>query len=160
MSTTVQAIPQSISPNPSSSATPKYPNGASATTHSDVRVTRQTTTNSFSNAMKNGLLGAGQVALNVVGTATGTPQITNALSGIAGNIATNGQTTSGLTAGASTDSTTASIIQSQKQNTIDQLNLIELQSNIQNENRQISMISNISKAKHDTAKAAITNIRV
>ena len=39
------------------------------------------------------------------------------------------------------------------------LQYLQLQNNISHENRQFSMISNIMKHKHDTAKSAINNIR-
>jgi len=39
------------------------------------------------------------------------------------------------------------------------LQFLQLQSAMQNENRQFTMISNIMKTKHDTAKNAISNIR-
>jgi hypothetical protein len=39
------------------------------------------------------------------------------------------------------------------------LQYLSLQQNMQNENRQFSMVSNIMKNKHDTAKNSINNIR-
>ncbi len=39
------------------------------------------------------------------------------------------------------------------------LQYLQLQQNMQAENRQFTLISNIMKTKHDTAKAAIQNIR-
>jgi hypothetical protein len=41
----------------------------------------------------------------------------------------------------------------------DELKLLELQSKIQAHNRQVTMVSNVMKARHDTAKAAISNMR-
>ncbi|MGD9397192.1 MAG: hypothetical protein PVJ05_12245 [Candidatus Thorarchaeota archaeon] len=39
------------------------------------------------------------------------------------------------------------------------LQYLQLQQNMQGQNRQFTMVSNIMKVKHDTAKAAINNIR-
>ena len=39
------------------------------------------------------------------------------------------------------------------------LQYLQLQQDMQAENRQFTMMSNIMKTKHDTAKAAINNIR-
>lgn len=39
------------------------------------------------------------------------------------------------------------------------LNLLALQEEIQQENRRFSTVSNVLRARHDTAKAAISNIR-
>ncbi len=39
------------------------------------------------------------------------------------------------------------------------LQYLQLQQNMQQENRQFTLMSNIMKTKHDTAKAAINNIR-
>lgn len=41
----------------------------------------------------------------------------------------------------------------------DDLKLLSLQDQIQRHNRQISLVSNVMKARHETAKAAITNLR-
>jgi hypothetical protein len=41
----------------------------------------------------------------------------------------------------------------------DELELLTLQSEIQRRNRQIALLSNVLKARHDTAKAAINNLR-
>jgi hypothetical protein len=41
----------------------------------------------------------------------------------------------------------------------DDLELLQLQTQIQQHNRQISLMSNVLKARHETAKAAIANIR-
>lgn len=47
----------------------------------------------------------------------------------------------------------------QNQRMQDDLKLLKLQTQIQQHNRQISLMSNVLKAKHETAKAAIANIR-
>lgn len=42
---------------------------------------------------------------------------------------------------------------------LDQLELIELQQRVQEENRRYSTLSNVLKARHETAKTAIGNLR-
>ena len=49
--------------------------------------------------------------------------------------------------------------QLQEQAKKDNLFFLELQQKMQQENRKFSTVSNILKAKHDTARAAINNIR-
>ena len=39
------------------------------------------------------------------------------------------------------------------------LQYLQLQNNMQQQNREFTMVSNIMKVKHDTAKAAINNVR-
>lgn len=48
---------------------------------------------------------------------------------------------------------------SQGQGMSEDLKLLALQDQIQRNNRQIAMVSNVMKARHDTAKAAISNLR-
>lgn len=47
----------------------------------------------------------------------------------------------------------------QNQRMSDDLKLLALQDQIQRDNRQIALVSNVMKARHDTAKSAISNIR-
>jgi hypothetical protein len=47
----------------------------------------------------------------------------------------------------------------QKERVSEDLKLIALQSEIQRHDRQVTLLSNMLKARHDTAKAAIGNIR-
>jgi hypothetical protein len=47
----------------------------------------------------------------------------------------------------------------QNQGMTDDLQLLALQDQIQRNNRQIALVSNVMKARHDTAKSAISNIR-
>jgi hypothetical protein len=39
------------------------------------------------------------------------------------------------------------------------LQLLALQEDVQQENRRFSTVSNVLRARHDTAKAAISNVR-
>lgn len=99
------------------------------------------------------------------------------LSGIGGAVSSNstvigGSSASGIStgsgsaaagvAGNSGDSSMA-LLQATKemQEMSQQFNLqyLQLQQDMQNENRQFSMVSNIMKVKHDTAKTAIQNVR-
>lgn len=57
--------------------------------------------------------------------------------------------------GAATDPTAALLDQRYD----DDLKLLSLQDQIQRHNRQISLLSNVMKARHETAKAAIGNLR-
>ncbi|MBW2733030.1 MAG: hypothetical protein JRH20_11615 [Deltaproteobacteria bacterium] len=47
----------------------------------------------------------------------------------------------------------------QEQRMGDDLKLLAIQDKIQQHNRQISLVSNVMRAKHETAKSAISNIR-
>ena len=46
-----------------------------------------------------------------------------------------------------------------QQQVSDDLKLLAIQSKIQQHNRQVAMLSNVMKSQHDTAKAAISNMR-
>lgn len=46
-----------------------------------------------------------------------------------------------------------------EQRLTDDLKLLSLQDRIQRDNRQVALISNVMKARHETAKSAIGNIR-
>ena len=59
----------------------------------------------------------------------------------------------------STDNLMAATRQMQEMNQSFNLQYLNLQQNMQQENRQFTMMSNIMKTKHDTAKSAINNIR-
>ncbi len=48
----------------------------------------------------------------------------------------------------------------QRENQKFNLQYLELQTTIQNENRRFTTVSNLMKARHDTAKAAINNMNV
>lgn len=47
----------------------------------------------------------------------------------------------------------------QRESQMFNLQLLELQEQVQQENRRFSTLSNVLRAKHDTAKAAVSNIR-
>ena len=52
-----------------------------------------------------------------------------------------------------------SLRQMMDQRMSEEIELLALQSQIQRHNRQITLVSNVMKARHDTAKAAIGNLR-
>ena len=47
----------------------------------------------------------------------------------------------------------------QRESQVFNVQLLELQEDVQQENRRFSTVSNVLRAKHDTAKAAVSNIR-
>ena len=54
---------------------------------------------------------------------------------------------------------TASVQSMMQHGQMSNLQLLALQQQIQQENQQFSTVSNVMRAKHDTAKAAVSNIR-
>jgi hypothetical protein len=124
----------------------------------DTRRARQTPRpqNTFKQVLNGGaqvLLSGAQIATSAVGLPTLSAAIGTARSNIGTssgvNVGTNGQP------GNPADTMEAL----QKQRMEDDLKLLALQSRIQQENRQVALVSNVMKAKHDTAKSAIGNIR-
>ncbi|HVZ72851.1 MAG TPA: hypothetical protein VHJ20_10795 [Polyangia bacterium] len=89
-----------------------------------------------------------------------------AVSGLSGTaLAAAGAPTSGLastTAGGAAVSDSSEIAQMQAMQRESQafnLQLLSLQEDVQQENRRFTTLSNVLRAKHDTAKAAVSNIR-
>lgn len=66
-------------------------------------------------------------------------------------------TTSAMADGGGSDMAAMQAMQRESQ--VFNLQLLELQEQIQQENRRFTTISNVLRAKHDTAKAAVSNIR-
>jgi hypothetical protein len=65
-----------------------------------------------------------------------------------------------LPAGASSDSSDLATMQAmQRESQVFNMQLLELQEGVQQENRRFTTLSNVLRAKHDTAKAAVSNIR-
>ena len=71
--------------------------------------------------------------------------------------AAGGSTAAAVAAGASPDM--ASVQAMMQAGQASSLQLFALQEQVQQENQRFSTISNVSRAKHDTAKAAVSNIR-
>ena len=81
-----------------------------------------------------------------------------ATKGTTGSIGTTGSTgTTGLTG--TTGSMMSQMQRMQEMNQSFNLQYLALQENMQNESRQFSLLSNIMKTKHDTAKNSISNLR-
>ena len=108
---------------------------------------------SFKEVVKGGaklLLSGAQAATSVVGL----PALSAAISGARSSV-DNAKSGSASSSKDATDPMKNMLDQRMS----DDLKLLALQSQIQRHNRQISMVSNVMKARHDTAKAAIGNMR-
>jgi hypothetical protein len=81
--------------------------------------------------------------------------------GLAGGIGTGGGSAVPATLATSTgDQSDLATVQSmQRESQAFNLQLLELQEDVQQENRRFTTVSNVLRAKHDTAKAAVSNIR-
>jgi len=64
-----------------------------------------------------------------------------------------------LLASGSDQSDLATMQAMQRESQVFNMQLLELQEDVQQENRRFSTVSNVLRAKHDTAKAAVSNIR-
>lgn len=102
------------------------------------------------------------------GSSSGLSSIGGAATGISSNAGAIGGTSNGMAAGtnavngSSGDSSMALLNATKEMQEMSQqfnLQYLQLQQDMQNENRQFSMVSNIMKVKHDTAKTAIQNVR-
>ena len=72
----------------------------------------------------------------------------------------NGGNAAGLELGATGDQVDmATMVAMQRESQAFNLQLLALQEDVQQENRRFSTLSNVLRAKHDTAKAAVANIR-
>lgn len=72
-------------------------------------------------------------------------------------MATTTATAAAMAEGGGSDMATMQAMQRESQ--VFNLQLLELQEQIQQENRRFTTVSNVLRAKHDTAKAAVSNIR-
>ena len=70
-----------------------------------------------------------------------------------------GSLLSGLGAAGGDQSDLATAQSMQRESQAFNLQLLELQEDVQQENRRFTTVSNVLRAKHDTAKAAVSNIR-
>lgn len=145
-------------------ATPRI---GSARSSIDPRRARQTPrpSNAFQKVLVGGanmLLSGASIATQVVGLPTLSAAINRARVGsnVSGPAFGSGTTTgNGANGTNNPQSPDEAMKQLQDQRMQDDLKLLALQSSIQQQNRQISLVSNVLKARHDTAKAAISNIR-
>jgi len=108
----------------------------------------------FSEVLKGGadlLLSGAQAATRVVGLPTLSAAISRARAGAAVGA------DPGSVAGARQPSSDPTALLGQDMS--DDLKLLELQRQIHRQNQQVALVSNVLKARHDTAKSAIGNIR-
>ena len=113
-----------------------------------------------------GLAAAGAIAgTALAGTTTRPPGTMTAAAGagIVAGAAPPGAGASGvpasLLAPGSDQSDLATMQAMQRESQVFNMQLLELQEDVQQENRRFSTVSNVLRAKHDTAKAAVANIR-
>lgn len=66
---------------------------------------------------------------------------------------------SGLLSSTGDQSDLATMQAMQRESQVYNMQLLELQEDVQQENRRFTTVSNVLRAKHDTAKAAVSNIR-
>lgn len=136
-----------------------HPKIGSTTVTVDTRRLRQTSRpqSSFTQVLEGGanvLLSGAAVATRAVGLPMVSAAISRARIGADAAITTGGNASIGSAGGG-----LSSVADLQKQRMDDDLKLLALQSRIQQHNRQVSLVSNVMKARHDTAKAAIANMR-
>jgi hypothetical protein len=121
------------------------------------------------------LMGGAQVATHVLGAPVLAAAVQNARAGavaaIAGGAAAapavvgaaaaplGGGAAAGVLASAGDGSDLATMQAMQRESQAFNLQLLNLQEDVQQENRRFTTLSNVLRAKHDTAKAAVSNIR-
>lgn len=116
----------------------------------------------FSEVLKGGaqmLLAGAQLATGMVGGSILSAAISRARAKLGGPGSGSAWAAAGLQTPGASSSEFDAMRQLQEQSRKDNLFFLELQQRMQQENRKFSTISNILKAKHDTARAAINNIR-
>jgi len=115
-------------------------------------------TQSFEKVLRGGadlLLAGAQTATGLVGG----PLLSAAVARVRAGADTTGATSSSAASASAAPSSTDSLKALQEQQISEDLKLLALQSELQRHDRQISLVSNMMKARHDTAKQAIGNIR-
>jgi hypothetical protein len=115
------------------------------------------------------LMGGAQVATHVMGAPVLAAAVQSARAGAVAAVAGGGAgpavaggaatavTPGGVAGGDGTDLATMQAMQRESQ--AFNLQLLNLQEEVQQENRRFTTLSNVLRAKHDTAKAAVSNIR-
>jgi hypothetical protein len=92
----------------------------------------------------------------------GVDESTGSPASAGGDTATAADTATAVTAAlpGGSDSTDMAAMQAmQRESQVFNMQLLELQEEVQQENRRFTTVSNVLRAKHDTAKAAVSNIR-
>jgi hypothetical protein len=115
------------------------------------------------------LMSGAEVATHVVGGPLLAAAVHDARVGAAGALAgpgaaapaggATGAAALAAAAGASGNPEMANVETMMQQGQMSNLQLLALQQQVQQENQQFSTVSNVMRAKHDTAKAAVSNIR-
>ncbi len=100
--------------------------------------------------------GVGVGAANAIGGSSGTRPLTP---GAAGGVGTGSGLPASLAGPGSDQSDLARMHSMQRESQAFNLQLLELQEDVQQENRRFTTVSNVLRAKHDTAKAAVANVR-
>jgi hypothetical protein len=113
------------------------------------------------------IAGAESRATTVLGTPPGTlgsriattAGVGGSAAAPAGTLASTPAGAASSLAGGSDSSDMATMQAMQRESQVFNMQLLELQEEVQQENRRFTTLSNVLRAKHDTAKAAVSNIR-
>jgi hypothetical protein len=163
----------SLSPNPVPDSTrhPAIPASTDARLEIDATRARQTErpATPFRSVLASGvslLMSGAEVATHVVGGPLLAAAVHDARVGAASALGRSGvaapaggATTLAAAAGATGNPEMANVEAMMQQGQMSNLQLLALQQQVQQENQQFSTVSNVMRAKHDTAKAAVSNIR-
>lgn len=109
------------------------------------------------------LMSGARIATHVLGVPSLAAAVQDPRAGVGGGaaprsaMATTTATAAAMAEGGGSDMATMQAMQRESQ--VFNLQLLELQEQIQQENRRFTTVSNVLRAKHDTAKAAVSNIR-
>lgn len=141
-------------------------NGLTTVSHTRSRQTPRPAV-TFKNVMLGGaqvLLSGAKVATQIVGGPILSAAVTGGLNASGGGDSTLGQgldgaTGSGVGGAGSGNSEVDALSAYQDKRLGDDLKLLALQEKLQSNNRQVTLVSNVMKTRHDTEKAAISNIR-
>jgi hypothetical protein len=162
--------------NPISHPSPRAPTPGNTDTRLEIDATRarqtERPTAPFRSVLAGGvsvLMAGAEVATHVVGGPVLAAAVhdarvgaANAITGPAGNGPVGAAPPSALAAaagGAAGPSGTASVETLLQSGQASNLQLLALQQQVQQENQRFTTVSNVMRAKHDTAKAAVSNIR-
>jgi hypothetical protein len=161
----------SPNPNPDFTRHPAIPASTDARLEIDATRVRQTErpAATFRSVLAGSvavLMSGAEVATHVVGGPLLAAAVHDARVGAAGALAgpgaaapAGGATGAAALAVAAGNPDMANVETMMQQGQMSNLQLLALQQQVQQENQQFSTVSNVMRAKHDTAKAAVSNIR-
>jgi hypothetical protein len=161
----------SPNPNPDFTRHPAIPASTDARLEIDATRVRQTERPAapFRSVLAGSvavLMSGAEVATHVVGGPLLAAAVHDARVGAAGALAgpgaaapAGGATGAAALAVAAGNPDMANVETMMQQGQMSNLQLLALQQQVQQENQQFSTVSNVMRAKHDTAKAAVSNIR-